>query len=53
MIWAILIAPLLIGLLVIRYTYQKERNKWNNDRKEAEKNMKDFMDMLNQKPDKK
>lgn len=49
MIWLILLGTMLLGIMVIRFTYLIEKRKHLKDRKEAEASMKEFMDMLNQK----
>ena len=49
MIWLILIGSMLLGIMVIRFTYLLEKRKHLKDRKNAEASMKEFMDMLQQK----
>lgn len=49
MIWFILIGSMLLGIMLIRFTYLLEKKRHLKDRKDAEASMKEFMEMLNQK----
>ncbi|HSC55178.1 MAG TPA: hypothetical protein VLC98_16215 [Phnomibacter sp.] len=52
MIWFILLGTMLVGILVIRYSYKLEKRKLDKDRKEAAEAMKEFTEMLNKEKNK-
>ncbi|HSR38744.1 MAG TPA: hypothetical protein VLL95_07500 [Phnomibacter sp.] len=53
MIWLILIGSMLLGIMLIRFTYKIEKRRMDKDREATAAQMKEFMDMLNQKKEKK
>jgi hypothetical protein len=53
MIWLILLGSILLGIMVIRFSYKLEKNRHDKDRKDAAAAMKEFTDMLNEQKKKK
>lgn len=49
MIWLILIGSMLLGIIVIRLTYKIEKRRMDKDKADTAAQMKEFMEMLNQK----
>ncbi len=49
MIWLLYIGSLLLGIMLIRFTYMLEKKRHEKERLQTEKQMKEFMDMLNKK----
>jgi hypothetical protein len=48
MIWLMLLGSMLLGIMVIRFSYKWEKNKHDKDRKDTAAAMKAFSEMLNQ-----
>ena len=49
MMWFILIGSMLLGIMVIRFSYKIEKRRMDKDRAATAAQMKEFMEMLNQK----
>ena len=49
MMWLILIGSMLLGIMVIRLSYKIEKRRMDKDRAATAAQMKEFMEMLNQK----
>jgi hypothetical protein len=47
--WLILIGSMLLGIMVIRFSYKIEKRRMDKDRAATAAQMKEFMEMLNQK----
>ncbi|MCA0383729.1 MULTISPECIES: hypothetical protein [Phnomibacter] len=52
MIWLILLGSMLLGIMVIRFSYKIEKKRLDKDRAEAAKAMQEFQEMLKQQKEK-